>query len=89
MTSNYKQEKFGSICDLCSIADKFKKVRAVCVDCLKESQHSRKDKTSSYDSRKDVQKAPFTKRLTTETEAVVVGGAEKYQPTCRICLYQK
>lgn len=62
---DYKGLPFGPMPQLMAVAEYVSKVHAVCVNCGKLAQYS--------------------KRTVAQTEQVLVGAVEKYQPLCRNC----
>ncbi|VDK53572.1 unnamed protein product [Anisakis simplex] len=66
LDGDYNRKEFDNhVLELCPLAEKVCKLRAVCTKCGGD--------------------APFTKRLSDDTEQEVIGGLEKYQAMCRRC----
>ncbi len=71
LDGDFKQEGFGDIPSLYSICDKTTKLTALCSQCIKHGIVG--------------VPAPFTHRISEETEQTVVG-TTNYIPVCRSCL---
>jgi len=79
LDGNYKMEKFGNICDLLHLADKFVKLNAICSVCLQDLMENNKVITPF-----NTVPAPFTKRINNKnTDEIDIGGADKYISVCR------
>lgn len=65
------RRKFGKVLDLLPHADKVKKLTAYCDMCR--------------DNYGRLKPAPFTARMTSDTSAELVGGADLYKAMCREC----
>jgi thymidine kinase len=74
LNSNYKMEKFGFIDQLLPISDEFIKLNAICKKC--------------FNIRKIHQDAPFTKRIISDENEVVIGKNECYESVCRYHYYK-
>jgi thymidine kinase len=66
----------GNTYKLIPYADKYEKLNAVCIECLKENDLMLKA-------------APFTHRKIFSESQVIVGGNNIYEPLCRKCFLQK
>lgn len=65
------RRKFGQVLDLIPCADRVKKLKAVC-DICRENERK-------------IRPAPFTGRLSTNTDPKIVGGRDLYKAMCREC----
>lgn len=71
LDGNYKRERIGSILDLIPLADNVVKLHAYCKKCFRSSGILRE--------------ANFTLYLKDSSETIIIGGAEQYEPACRLC----
>lgn len=78
LDGNFKMEKYGSVSDLVHLSDKFIKLTAVCVECMKETLNSGEIVTPCNEV-----PAPFTKKLINDKKLNVVGDLSVYAPVCR------
>jgi thymidine kinase len=67
------QKVFGKTLELIPLSDEIVKLTALCKSCFTKGRGKIP--------------APFTRRLDSNTETVIdAGGADKYEPVCRLCL---
>jgi thymidine kinase len=78
LDGDYQMKKFGSISDLLPIADSFIKLKAICSCCLTEHQ-----KNGGLVTPFTTVPAPFTKRISSSSSVIEIGGADKYVAVCR------
>ena len=71
LNGDYRRQPFGEINDLIPLCDNVTKLNPFCKICM--DNHSR------------VTNALFTKRVTCETDVVLVGSKDMYIPACRSC----
>lgn len=76
LDGDFKREKFGSIIDLIPEADSVEKITSTCSLCIKEQR-------GKFRSNPLELQAAFSKRLTTSTDQLLIGGTNIYQATCR------
>lgn len=67
---DYLQRPFGPMPHLLSLADRVKKLTAVCAGCREDSGR-------------------YSWRKTSDSERVVLGAADKYEPLCALCYHSK
>ena len=65
---NYKKQAFANVA-LVTPHCKLHKIKSICDMCLREG-------------RTEIRTAIYTKRLTTETDEILIGGLETYTPRC-------
>ena len=70
LDGDFKRNQFGYLIDLIPMAEKVKKMSAVCFNCGDEASFTQRTKFS---------------RSVDKTEQVHVGGSEMYKPVCRRC----
>lgn len=77
LDGDFRKRKFGQALDLIPMADEVVKMSASCELCLAELEQA------EFHGNILAIVAPFTKRLGSSTEQVVVGGSDLYIPVCR------
>lgn len=77
LDGNSDRKIFGDILYLIPISDSAKKLPATCDYCLDEL------KLAGFERNIELINAPFTKRLTLNTEEKFVGGKNDFRPICR------
>lgn len=70
LNSDFRRQKFGSICDLLPLCDNITKLYPFCAICAKS---------------KILTPALFSKRTIVSEEKIVIGDITSYIPTCREC----
>ena len=75
LNGDFRRQKWGEIPDLVSYCDNFTKLNSVCSICSK--------------IKNELVDAPFTKRLTSSKETLLVGNDDKYAAVCRNCYFIK
>jgi thymidine kinase len=70
LDGSFQRKPMGQILSLIPFADKAKKYQAYCSRCAAD---------------KIISPAPFTKRITMDTEEELIGGMDLYIPLCRRC----
>lgn len=76
LDGDFEQKPIGEILECIPFADSVEKVCAICRKCIQEQQ---KITHISF----ELLKAPFTKRLVSGSEQILVGGKDFYEATCR------
>jgi thymidine kinase len=71
LDSDVNGDIFGHIHELLHMSDSFKKLKAICKNCL--------------DTSGDIVPAPFTSKKVKDGVRIDVGGDDIYYPTCRKC----
>lgn len=71
LNGDHMRRPFGQVLDLIPLCDNIQKLSPFCVPCCNQD--------------KIIKKAPFTKRIVSGTDTVVIGGKETYIPVCREC----
>ena len=74
LNSDWRRQKFGHISELLCKADDITLLKACCVDCAVKGKYVA---------------APFTWKISPDTQRVDSGGCEKYTPLCRACYEYK
>lgn len=77
LDGDFKKQKFGQVLDLVPECDSFKKMTATCKLCLGQLEKI------GFKGNPSNIAGPFTKRLVTSEEQILVGGSKMYIPTCR------
>jgi thymidine kinase len=70
LTGDSNREKFGEINDLIPYADFINKLNSICLSCKKSGK---------------IESAHFSKRISSNTNRVLIGGNTEYIPVCRAC----
>lgn len=78
LDGNSDMNKFGHISELVHLADRFEKLRAVCVVCMNETLAKGEVITPC-----NTVPAPFTKKIVQGGGEIDIGGSDKYIAVCR------
>ena len=70
LDGDINRNKFGYLIDLIPMAEKVKKMQAICVECGTTASFTQRHTITDH-SQKDT--------------IVIVGGQEMYRPVCRVC----
>ena len=71
LDGDFKRAQFGYLIDLIPMAEKVKKLTAVCIYCGSEASFTQRTKFNDSSHRID--------------QVAIVGGSEMYKPVCRAC----
>lgn len=71
LDGDFKRNQFGYLLHLIPMAEKVKKMSAVCLDCGEEASFTQRTKFNDSSHKAE--------------KVAIIGGSEMYKPVCRVC----